>query len=198
VRVFPSSALQFWAYPEMKKLLFGSRETLSPIERLSAGACAGAIAQTITYPLDFIRARLTVDKRGVHNAGMWRALVDVTRAEGPLALYRGLTPSLVGIMPYVGIDFAMYDVLRAQMPRRAPDSDEPSVLGKLIAGGIAGASAQVCVRGTQTLDPSTGFRCYAALLTPRACTSVLSRRWHIRSTRYDACCRCRTACTLRA
>ena len=45
-------------------------------------------------------------------------------------------------MPYVGIDFAVYDVLRGLVPRRADGSDEPSVAGKLLAGGVAGACAQ--------------------------------------------------------
>ena len=142
VRVFPSSALQFYCYPQWKLALFGEREDLTPLERLSAGALAGAVAQTVTYPLDFIRARLTVDMRSRYSGGVWSAMYTVVRTEGPLALYRGIVPSLVGIMPYVGIDFAVYDVLRDMLPRRAPGSDEPTVLGKLAAGGVAGACAQ--------------------------------------------------------
>lgn len=37
---------------------------------------------------------------------MWAALATVIRTEGVGALYRGLTPSLLGAIPYVGIDFA--------------------------------------------------------------------------------------------
>lgn len=141
VRVFPSSALQFWAYPELKRALYGEREDLRPEERLVAGGLAGAVSQTLTYPLDFIRARLTVDMRGRYS-GIGHALFDVARTEGPFALYRGLLPSLVGIMPYVGIDFAVYDTLRALAPKRDDGSGEPTVLGKLAAGGVAGAAAQ--------------------------------------------------------
>ena len=68
VRVFPSSACQFWAYAELKRRMFGGREP-GPHERLVAGGLAGAAAQTITYPLDFIRARLSTDLAGRHTGG---------------------------------------------------------------------------------------------------------------------------------
>ena len=68
VRVFPSSACQFWAYAELKRRMFGGREP-GPHERLVAGGLAGAAAQTITYPLDFIRARLSTDLAGRYTGG---------------------------------------------------------------------------------------------------------------------------------
>lgn len=142
VRVFPSSALQFYCYPMWKTTLFGEREDLHPTERLCAGALAGAVAQTATYPLDFIRARIQVDMRARYSGGVWSAIYTVVTNEGPLALYRGIVPSLIGIMPYVGIDFAVYDILRGMLPKRSSGSDEPTVLGKLAAGGLAGACAQ--------------------------------------------------------
>ena len=152
IRVFPASALQFWGYGEIKLWLYGDREQLSPFERLFAGGLAGALAQTVTYPLDFIRARLTVDLRGEYNGGMWVAMAQVARTEGILSLYRGLLPSICGIVPYVGIDFAVYDTLKSSsmMPRRT-DNDEPTVPGKLVAGGIAGAAGQTAAYPLDTV-----------------------------------------------
>eukprot|EP00966_Prymnesium_polylepis_P047432 1098076-Prymnesium_polylepis.1 len=60
--------------------------------------------------------------RGTYSKGMWAAMADVVRAEGVLALYRGLLPSLFGIVPYVGIDFAVYDVRARQETRQASRS----------------------------------------------------------------------------
>ena len=37
-------------------------------------------------------------------------LKQILRVEGPRALYRGLTPSLIGIIPYAGIDLTVYEV----------------------------------------------------------------------------------------
>lgn len=46
--------------------------------------------------------------------GQYRGMMDccrqVLQREGPRALYRGITPSLVGIIPYAGIDLAVYEV----------------------------------------------------------------------------------------
>ena len=143
VRVFPSSAIQFGAYADLKTRLFGERGArgeLLPQERLVAGGLAGAIAQLLTYPLDMVRARISTDMAGRYHNGIVAAIVTVARDEGPAALFRGLLPSLIGIVPYVGIDFAVYDTLRPHMPRN--ERGEPTVVGKLCAGGFAGACGQ--------------------------------------------------------
>lgn len=140
VRVFPSSAIQFSSYGALKSYLYGDR-SLTATDRLVAGALAGAVAQTLTYPLDLVRARLSVDMAGRYRSGILGTLVEVVREGGPRALYRGLGPSLAGIMPYVGIDFAVYDTLRPLLPKRS-GSDEPAVAGKLAAGAVAGACGQ--------------------------------------------------------
>ena len=50
---------------------------------------------------------------------MWAALATVIRNEGVGALYRGLTPSLLGAIPYVGIDFAGARTRRSRTRRNA-------------------------------------------------------------------------------
>ena len=35
--------------------------------------------------------------------------------EGPLALYKGWLPSVIGVIPYVGLNFAVYESLKASM-----------------------------------------------------------------------------------
>ncbi|KAG8457300.1 hypothetical protein KFE25_001037 [Diacronema lutheri] len=122
VRIIPMSALQFYAFDVLTQQITesGSSSALTPLQRLWAGALAGAFAQTITYPLDFMRARLT---------------------EGVRSLYRGLVPSLVGIMPYVGVDFMVYGTLREWLPRDAA-TGEPGTGAKLMAGAVAGAAGQ--------------------------------------------------------
>ena len=41
---------------------------------------------------------------------MYDCLKQILRNEGGRVLYRGLTPSLIGIIPYAGIDLAVYEV----------------------------------------------------------------------------------------
>lgn len=33
--------------------------------------------------------------------------------EGPLALYKGWVPSVIGVVPYVGLNFGVYETLKA-------------------------------------------------------------------------------------
>ena len=89
---------------EIKRVAFNDDPTTA--QRLVAGGSAGAIACFVTYPLDFIRGRLTTDMAGRYTS-VGGALADVVRNEGFFALYRGLLPSIIGIVPYVGVDFAV-------------------------------------------------------------------------------------------
>lgn len=41
-------------------LSFAEDAQLGPLLRLGAGACAGIIAMSATYPMDMVRGRLTV------------------------------------------------------------------------------------------------------------------------------------------
>ncbi|KAG8462219.1 hypothetical protein KFE25_012039 [Diacronema lutheri] len=142
VRIIPMSALQFYAFDVLTQQITesGSSSALTPLQRLWAGALAGAFAQTITYPLDFMRARLTVDMSGRYS-GILSGMAVVVRQEGVRSLYRGLVPSLVGIMPYVGVDFMVYGTLREWLPRDAA-TGEPGTGAKLMAGAVAGAAGQ--------------------------------------------------------
>ncbi|KAK0455442.1 mitochondrial carrier domain-containing protein [Desarmillaria tabescens] len=61
LRIVPYSAVQFTTYEQLKKLFtsHGSRELDTP-KRLAAGALAGITSVCSTYPLDLVRARLSI------------------------------------------------------------------------------------------------------------------------------------------
>lgn len=62
----------------------------------------------MTYPLDTLRLRLAVDSslRTIPSA------IRILFAEGSYAaFFRGLTPALIGIAPYMAIELATYDML---------------------------------------------------------------------------------------
>ncbi|XLS90277.1 hypothetical protein HN51_066285 [Arachis hypogaea] len=73
---------------------------LTPILRLGAGACAGIIAMSATYPMDMVRGRITVhtEKSPYQYRGMFHALTTVLREECPRALYKGWLPSVIGVV----------------------------------------------------------------------------------------------------
>lgn len=56
-----------------------------------------------------LKTRLALGTTGQYR-GMYDCLKQILRNEGGRAFYRGLAPSLMGIIPYAGIDLAVYEV----------------------------------------------------------------------------------------
>lgn len=131
----------------------GATELTTPL-RLTAGAMAGITSVIMTYPLDITRTRLSVQSsslasiRGAAEStgpkqlpGMFPTIVHIYRTEGGItALYRGLLPTVLGVAPYVGLNFAVYEHVRKLV---TPEGmAHPTPLGKLVAGAISGGVAQ--------------------------------------------------------
>ena len=58
-------------------------------------------AQGCIYPLEVVQTRLSVSPKGTYS-GISDALSKIVRLEGSKALFRGLTPTMLGIGPYAG------------------------------------------------------------------------------------------------
>lgn len=147
-RIVPYEALKFAAYEECKKLLHipSDPKAHSPGKRLCAGAMAGMTATTLTYPLDLVRTRLSAQGEGRDRKyrNIRHAFRTIMKEEGGVVgLYKGLSPTLLGIAPYVGLNFAVYETLKGfAASHHDKDTDLP-VTWRLAFGGVAGATAQL-------------------------------------------------------
>ncbi|KAG2494767.1 hypothetical protein HYH03_007012 [Edaphochlamys debaryana] len=151
VRIIPNSAVKFLTYEQLSREMSdhyrattGSGE-LTPGLRLIAGACAGIIAMSATYPLDMVRGRLTVQEgRNQQYRGIVHAARSIVAEEGALALYKGWLPSVIGVVPYVGLNFAVYESLKAGMLKQygLRDERELSIVARLGCGAVAGSMGQ--------------------------------------------------------
>ncbi|KAG2407928.1 hypothetical protein LR48_Vigan01g260100 [Vigna angularis] len=101
-----------------------------------AGAVAGVSSTLCTYPLELLKTRLTV-QRGVYK-NLVDAFVRIIREEGPAELYRGLSPSLIGVIPYAATNYFAYDTLRKAY-KKAFGKEEIGNVMTLIIGSAAGA-----------------------------------------------------------
>ena len=105
-----------------------------------AGAFAGICSVISTYPLDIIRTRLSLTNYSGSKQTIISCGREILQKEGGIiALYRGLTPTVAGIAPYVALNFTVYEGLKGYISSRGISLD---VERKLICGGIAGAIAQ--------------------------------------------------------
>ncbi|XP_028124262.1 mitochondrial adenine nucleotide transporter ADNT1-like isoform X2 [Camellia sinensis] len=154
-RIVPNSAVKFFSYEQASKGILalyqqqtGNDAQLTPVLRLGAGACAGIIAMSATYPMDMVRGRLTVqtEKSPYQYRGIFHALSTVLREEGPRALYKGWLPSVIGVIPYVGLNFAVYESLKDWLIKSRPfglvEDTELSVTTRLACGAVAGTVGQ--------------------------------------------------------
>lgn len=143
LKIAPESAIKFMAYEQIKKLIGSQQETLGIQERLVAGSLAGATAQTIIYPLEVIKTRLTLGKTGQYR-GMVDCAKKVFRREGTLAFYKGYVPNILGIIPYAGIDLAVYETLKnTWLQRHQSESADPGVLVLLCCGTVSCTCGQL-------------------------------------------------------
>ncbi|PIK37727.1 putative graves disease carrier protein-like isoform X1 [Apostichopus japonicus] len=146
VRIFPYGAIQFTTYEWFKQ---------KTKRKLLSGSLAGMCAVITTYPLDMVRARLAYQVKGQHlYRGIFHAAQSIWQQEGRLrALYRGVTPTLIGMIPYAGTAFYSYEVAKSFIITNGPvyltrmsttDSNVQMLtpLANLMAGAFAGAVAQ--------------------------------------------------------
>lgn len=156
LKVAPESAIKFYAY-EMLKNAIGDfkgerKEDIGTSGRLVAGGLAGAVAQTAIYPMDLVKTRLqTCALEGGKVPRLGKLWKDIWVQEGPRAFYRGLVPSLLGIVPYAGIDLAAYETLKDMSRRYILHDAEPGPFVQLGCGTISGALGATCVYPLQVV-----------------------------------------------
>ncbi|KAM3865665.1 mitochondrial adenyl nucleotide antiporter SLC25A24-like [Diretmus argenteus] len=143
LKIAPETAIKFTAYEQYKKLLTSEGSKVKTHQRFMAGSLAGATAQTAIYPMEVLKTRLTLRKTGQY-AGMFDCAKKILKKEGVRAFYKGYIPNLLGIIPYAGIDLAVYESLKnAWLSYYAKDSANPGVLVLLGCGTISSTCGQL-------------------------------------------------------
>ncbi|KAF1385884.1 hypothetical protein PFLUV_G00112400 [Perca fluviatilis] len=144
VRVIPYAALQFCSHDQYKKLLgsyYGYQgKALPPFPRFLAGSLAGTTAAMLTYPLDMARARMAVTAREMYS-NIMHVFVRISQEEGVRTLYRGFTPTIMGVIPYAGITFFTYETLK-KLHTEKTKRPQPYPHERLAFGACAGLIGQ--------------------------------------------------------
>jgi hypothetical protein len=107
----PYSAITLTSQKYIKHHCFSdSNETYS---NAISGGIAGIIATGMTYPLDFLRSRFIAQIGSDGYTSISNALSTIYNQHGFRGMFEGLSPALIGIVPYMAVQFAIYEGLMA-------------------------------------------------------------------------------------
>ncbi|XP_033945343.1 mitochondrial thiamine pyrophosphate carrier [Pseudochaenichthys georgianus] len=104
------------------------------------GGLAACSATVVCQPLDILRTRFAAQGQTKVYRNLRHAVFTMWRSEGVLSFYRGLSPTLLAVFPYAGLQFFFYNVFKKQLPPpiTAGDSAGKGLLGSLVCGSGAG------------------------------------------------------------
>ncbi|ORX96475.1 mitochondrial thiamine pyrophosphate carrier 1 [Basidiobolus meristosporus CBS 931.73] len=146
-------ALQFLTYKGVEQILSNLNEN-SPIHipRAShtffAGATAGVVATIGTYPLDLMRTRFAAQGGNKIYTSFTGAFSQIYRSEGLPGFYRGMWSAIIQIMPYMGLMFGSYDLLKRQfqaLKERSRLIQQIESGEDFLCGGLAGVISKTGV-----------------------------------------------------
>lgn len=139
VRVFPYTGVQFLSMNQYGSYWkqFTGKTQLTAMEKQFVGGFAGVTSVLVTYPMDMIRGRLTAQGGAVQMqyTGLVDATVKTFKQEGIRGLYSGISPTLIGIYPYVALNYTCYETLKEYFK-------QDTFLWRVLAGSIAGTTGQ--------------------------------------------------------
>ncbi|KAL1877521.1 Mitochondrial succinate-fumarate transporter [Diaporthe australafricana] len=114
---------------------------------LIAGGGAGMMEALACHPLDTIKVRMQLSRRGrvpgSPKRGFVRTGLDIVKRETPLGLYKGLGAVMTGIVPKMAIRFTSFEAYKQMLA----DQSTGQVTGRatFLAGLAAGVTEAVAV-----------------------------------------------------
>lgn len=118
-----NQAVNFTAYGMIKREVMRRQGTehLPSWQSLLIGGFSGGMGPLVNNPLDVVKTRLqkqvVVEGTTPKYTGLAQACVVIAREEGLLALWKGILPRLLRIMPGQAITFMTYEFVSRQMDR---------------------------------------------------------------------------------
>ncbi|KAI0041003.1 mitochondrial carrier [Auriscalpium vulgare] len=114
--VAPYVGINFAAYEALRGVITPPGKS-SVWRKLSCGALAGSISQTLTYPFDVLRRKMQVvgmnsGALGYKYNGAFDAARVIIRTEGMRGMYRGLWPNLLKVAPSIATSFFTYELVK--------------------------------------------------------------------------------------
>jgi solute carrier family 25 (mitochondrial citrate transporter), member 1 len=116
-----NQAVNFTAYNMIKKSILERQQTteLASWQSLLIGGLSGGMGPVVNNPLDVVKTRLqkqvVIEGKTPKYTGLIQACLVIGKEEGVLALWKGITPRLLRIMPGQAITFMTYEFVNSKM-----------------------------------------------------------------------------------
>ncbi|KAK2833546.1 hypothetical protein Q5P01_017435 [Channa striata] len=133
-------AVQFASFEVLTEVVHKS----TPYDSQTAGVhfvCGGLAACSATVvcqPLDTLRTRFAAQGEPKVYRNLRHAVSTMCRSEGVLTFYRGLSPTLMAVFPYAGLQFFFYNVFKKLLAPKPKKENSGGNLQSLICGSGAG------------------------------------------------------------
>ncbi|KAK4215747.1 mitochondrial carrier domain-containing protein [Rhypophila decipiens] len=123
------------------------KKPTSVATNLIAGGGAGMMEALVCHPLDTIKVRMQLSRRGrqpgMAKRGFIRTGVEIVKKETPLGLYKGLGAVLTGIVPKMAIRFTSFEWYKQLLANK--ETHVVSGQALFFAGLAAGVTEAVAV-----------------------------------------------------
>jgi solute carrier family 25 citrate transporter 1 len=86
-------------------------ENLAPLntgESMLLGAISGGLSAVVTHPIDTVKSNMQSIGGGGYSSS-WDCFTKILQNQGPLGLYRGMSPRFIRVCLEIGLHFTMYE-----------------------------------------------------------------------------------------
>jgi len=150
IRYFPTQAFNF-AFKDSIKAMFPKVDKKKEFGKfflinMASGGLAGAGSLCIVYPLDYARTRLASDVGSGKQQfnGLYDCLKKTVQSGGVGSLYNGISVSIVGIIPYRGVYFGLFDTLSGYNPYQKDQNSFYRASSKFVCAQTSAITAGYC------------------------------------------------------
>ncbi|CAK9782272.1 mitochondrial carrier [Cutaneotrichosporon oleaginosum] len=161
LRVFPYAGIKFMFYDWIEKILVPTPEYATPGRFFLAGSSSGVASVMLTYPMELIRVRMAyqtspserttlrqaikmiaAERAQLNQPGAQSGVSAFTRSLPFYPFYRGFSVTLMGMVPYAGVSFLTYNMLKKHLPEYMPYLKQRPTQRDLLCGAVAGLISQ--------------------------------------------------------
>ncbi|XP_029946271.1 mitochondrial thiamine pyrophosphate carrier [Salarias fasciatus] len=133
-------AVQFTSFELLTELVHKSTpyDSQTPGVHFICGGLAACSATVACQPLDTLRTRFAAQGEPKVYKNLRHAVSTMVRSEGALTFYRGLSPTVMAVFPYAGLQFFFYNVFKKLLSPSSKAESSGENIRTLICGSGAG------------------------------------------------------------